>query len=282
MGFRDSKSYSRLASIDGGSGSSGAAGFSSMSSSRSGSPAPLPPSDQFAYSTSLRRHEEPHSSLLDFHGHAAAAVNSAANATRLGRDDHGGRFSAYDLPPQQHDHHFAAAGTGHSHHPLAHTTQPLTPSSHYAGQSIPQTISTLGTSATSGLPSDKVHAVRELSGPNEFEVGAKDPLWKRFAGQFKEPLIMLLLGSAVVSAFVGNYDDAASIVVAVMIVVTGKAARDRAWNHITWLTLCELSYSRIRAGAALGEVSRGPEQAGTALYSLNTASLALVTLFRPY
>lgn len=236
IGFRDSKSYSRLNSIDGinsgGGGSSSTSTISShsnihgsSSSSRAGSPAPLPPSDQFAYSTSLRRHEEPHSSLLDFHGHSAAAATAAiGNATGLtGRDESGARFSAYDLPPQQHDHHYAATGTGHSHHPLAHTTQPLTPSSHYAGQSIAQTISTLGTSATTGLPSDKIHAIRELSGPNEFEVGAKDPLWRRFADQFKEPLIMLLLGSAVVSAFVGNYDDAASIVVAVMIVVTGKA-----------------------------------------------------------
>lgn len=33
---------------------------------------------------------------------------------------------------------------------------------------------------------------------------------------------MLLLGSAAVSAFVGNYDDAASIVAAILIVVTGQ------------------------------------------------------------
>lgn len=215
IGFRDSKSYTRLSSVE----------FPSSASSRAGSPAPLPPSDQFAYSTSLRRHEE-HHGLLDFaHG---AAGGHAAGAAAGGRDDGGGRFTAYDLPlgsvgtsNSVHYSHNGPGANGYAHHPLAHTTQPLTPSSHYASQSIPQTLSTLSTSATSGLPSEKVHAIREMSGPNEFEVAAKDPLWKRFADQFKEPLIMLLLGSAVVSVFVGNYDDAASIVVAVMIVVTG-------------------------------------------------------------
>jgi Ca2+-transporting ATPase len=85
-------------------------------------------------------------------------------------------------------------------------------------------VSALGTSATEGLRSSVVDAIRELSGPNEFEVSAKDPIWKRFAGQFYEsPLILLLLGSAVISAVVGNFDDAASIVAAIIIVVTGQS-----------------------------------------------------------
>lgn len=42
----------------------------------------------------------------------------------------------------------------------------------------------------------------------------------RFLGQFKEPLILLLLASAVASILLGNVDDAISITVAVTIVVT--------------------------------------------------------------
>lgn len=42
----------------------------------------------------------------------------------------------------------------------------------------------------------------------------------RFLGQFKEPLILLLLASALASILLGNVDDAVSITVAVTIVVT--------------------------------------------------------------
>jgi Ca2+-transporting ATPase len=45
-------------------------------------------------------------------------------------------------------------------------------------------------------------------------------LWLRFLKQFKETLILLLLGSAGVSFVMGNYEDAVSIAVAVTIVVT--------------------------------------------------------------
>lgn len=47
-----------------------------------------------------------------------------------------------------------------------------------------------------------------------------EPLWLRFLKQFKETLILLLLGSAAVSFFMGNFEDAVSIAVAVLIVVT--------------------------------------------------------------
>ncbi|KAF1793683.1 P-type ATPase, cytoplasmic domain N [Phytophthora cactorum] len=42
----------------------------------------------------------------------------------------------------------------------------------------------------------------------------------KFAGQFKDPLIMLLMGSGVVSVAMGHTDDAISIAVAITIVVT--------------------------------------------------------------
>ncbi|XP_073946831.1 secretory pathway calcium atpase isoform X1 [Choristoneura fumiferana] len=57
-------------------------------------------------------------------------------------------------------------------------------------------------------------------GPNEFQVKEEDPLWKKYIEQFQNPLILLLLGSAVVSVIMRQYDDAISITVAIMIVVT--------------------------------------------------------------
>ena len=57
-------------------------------------------------------------------------------------------------------------------------------------------------------------------GPNELPHEGSEPLWLRFLKQFKETLILLLLGSAVVSFVMGNLDDAISITIAVAIVVT--------------------------------------------------------------
>ncbi|KAG7295830.1 ATPase-P-type (transporting)-HAD super-sub IC, partial [Plutella xylostella] len=57
-------------------------------------------------------------------------------------------------------------------------------------------------------------------GPNEFHVKEEEPLWRKYIEQFQNPLILLLLGSAFVSIFMRQYDDAISITVAIIIVVT--------------------------------------------------------------
>lgn len=78
----------------------------------------------------------------------------------------------------------------------------------------------MNSSLTHGLsPSDA--AARLLQhGPNELPQEGSEPLWLRFLKQFKETLILLLLGSAVISFIMGNLDDAISITIAVAIVVT--------------------------------------------------------------
>jgi Ca2+-transporting ATPase len=60
-------------------------------------------------------------------------------------------------------------------------------------------------------------------GYNEFTVSTPEPLLLKFAKTiYENPLILLLCGSACVSAFMGNIDDAISIAVAVLIVLTGR------------------------------------------------------------
>lgn len=82
-----------------------------------------------------------------------------------------------------------------------------------------ETASRLKTSVTYGLtPTEALSRLRDF-GPNEIPHDPPEPLWLRFLGQFKEPLILLLLASAGASVLVGNVDDAVSITVAVTIVV---------------------------------------------------------------
>ncbi|XP_056381451.1 calcium-transporting ATPase type 2C member 2 isoform X3 [Hyla sarda] len=71
-----------------------------------------------------------------------------------------------------------------------------------------------------GLSECSVLQRRTKHGWNEFQVDNSDPMWKKYLGQFTNPLILLLLGSALVSVVTKEYEDAVSITVAILIVVT--------------------------------------------------------------
>ncbi|XP_046733266.1 calcium-transporting ATPase type 2C member 1 isoform X2 [Silurus meridionalis] len=71
-----------------------------------------------------------------------------------------------------------------------------------------------------GLTDTEVSRRRAYHGWNEFDISEDEPLWKKYLSQFKDPLIMLLLASAVISVVMRQFDDAVSITVAIIIVVT--------------------------------------------------------------
>lgn len=78
----------------------------------------------------------------------------------------------------------------------------------------------LSTDIHYGLSWNEARCRLSLHGFNEFIVKKEEPLWKKYIEQFKNPLILLLLASAVVSACMKQYDDAFSITAAILIVVT--------------------------------------------------------------
>ncbi|XP_032179144.1 calcium-transporting ATPase type 2C member 2 isoform X3 [Mustela erminea] len=71
-----------------------------------------------------------------------------------------------------------------------------------------------------GLSEFSVSQRRQVHGWNEFVADNTEPVWKKYLDQFKNPLILLLLASALVSVLTKEYEDAVSIAVAVLIVVT--------------------------------------------------------------
>ncbi|XP_078275845.1 calcium-transporting ATPase type 2C member 1 isoform X3 [Rhinoraja longicauda] len=71
-----------------------------------------------------------------------------------------------------------------------------------------------------GLKNCEISRRRAYHGWNEFEINEDEPLWKKYISQFKNPLIILLLASAVISVIMQQLDDAVSITVAIIIVVT--------------------------------------------------------------
>ena len=64
-----------------------------------------------------------------------------------------------------------------------------------------------------GLRWQEADKRRQLIGFNELTVKEEEPTWKKYIEQFKNPLILLLLGSAFVSVCMRQFDDAVSITV---------------------------------------------------------------------
>nr|XP_054762610.1 LOW QUALITY PROTEIN: calcium-transporting ATPase type 2C member 1-like [Lytechinus pictus] len=90
-----------------------------------------------------------------------------------------------------------------------------------ASLSVDDVIDYLGADRLNGLDESRAERERLLDPvPKQFEISKEEPLWKKYLGQFKDPLIMLLLVSAVVSVVMGQFDDAFSITMAITIVVT--------------------------------------------------------------
>lgn len=97
-----------------------------------------------------------------------------------------------------------------------------TPSAMFCSLTVEETVARLHTSITNGLDSPQdVNYRKSVHGLNELVGEESDSLLKKFMMQFYEnPLILLLIGSTVISFLMGNRDDAISITLAILIVVT--------------------------------------------------------------
>ena len=81
-------------------------------------------------------------------------------------------------------------------------------------------IKILQTDPKLGLNENEIQTRKKYYGHNDFEVDDDEPMWKKYLGQFKEPMILLLLASSLISLLMRQYDDALSITIAIIIVVT--------------------------------------------------------------
>jgi Ca2+-transporting ATPase len=86
--------------------------------------------------------------------------------------------------------------------------------------SVQECQSRLKSNLETGLRQTEIVERRNYYGSNELKPDEPDPLWKRYLQQFKDPLIGLLVASAAISVVMGQYDDAVSISVALVIVVS--------------------------------------------------------------
>lgn len=96
------------------------------------------------------------------------------------------------------------------------------PSLKFCTLSVGETVENLETDVDNGLSSEEeVVKRREIHGRNDFEEDDDESMIKKFLMSFVEDrLILLLIGSAVLSFAIGQIDDAVSISLAILIVVT--------------------------------------------------------------
>lgn len=129
----------------------------------------------------------------------------------------------------------------------------------FSGLTPAETAERLQTSLTAGLTPAEALARLHDQGPNELPHEPPEPLWLRFIKQFKETLILLLLGSAVMSVIAGNKDDAISIAVAVTIVVTvGFVQEYRSEKSIEALNHLVPNHAHIIRGEMRSATPRTP------------------------
>lgn len=91
----------------------------------------------------------------------------------------------------------------------------------HAGCSTPEELASFfKTDTIKGLDWSECETRLTIHGLNEFKSEETSPLVLKYLEQFKNPLIQLLLASVVISVFMGQFDDAVSITLAIIIVVT--------------------------------------------------------------
>ena len=86
--------------------------------------------------------------------------------------------------------------------------------------SVEQLCDRLKVNPSTGLSWEDASCRLNQIGYNEFRVDKEESLLEKYIEQFKNPLILLLLASAFISICMGQFDDAVSITVAIIIVVT--------------------------------------------------------------
>ncbi|KAL7666923.1 Calcium-transporting ATPase [[Candida] zeylanoides] len=105
--------------------------------------------------------------------------------------------------------------------PSVRAPSPAPVAARFSQRSVADTVRELDTDPLRGLSSGQISLRRALHGVNELSGDEEESLVSKFAANFYgDPLILLLIGSAAVSFWMGNVEDAVSITLAIFIVVT--------------------------------------------------------------
>ena len=78
----------------------------------------------------------------------------------------------------------------------------------YYNKSIEESLKYLKTNADIGLKDEEVKIRQKKYGLNEFTIKEERTFWDELGESLTEPMILILLGAAVMSSFIGELHDA--------------------------------------------------------------------------
>ena len=111
--------------------------------------------------------------------------------------------------------------------------------------SIPRVFELLGTNQL-GLESAEADVRLLQSGPNELEEGKKKSIAGMLVAQFKDVMILILLGAAIISGIIGDLTDAVVILVIVVLnAIVGFFQEYRAEKAMQALKQMAVTQTRV-------------------------------------
>ena len=114
----------------------------------------------------------------------------------------------------------------------------------------------LETIPQSGLSMDEARQRLERHGFNRLKEKPKRPAWMKFLDQFKDLLVIVLLGAAVLAGAVGDIKDAVVILVVVVFnAILGFYQEHRAEATLAALKQMLAQHARVRRGGAVHQIS---------------------------
>ena len=110
-------------------------------------------------------------------------------------------------------------------------------------------------SAPEGLSTAEARARRAVHGPNELRETISRPAWRMLLAQFVEPMILILVGAAVLSIFLGDVTEAVAILaIVVLFGVLGFIQEYRAEQAMAALKQLASPSVRVRRDGNLQEL----------------------------
>ena len=110
-------------------------------------------------------------------------------------------------------------------------------------------------SAPEGLSTAEAHARRAVHGPNELRETISRPVWRMLLAQFVEPMILILVGAAGLSLFLGDVTEAVAILAIVALFgVLGFIQEYRAEKAMAALKQLASPSVRVRRDGELQEL----------------------------
>jgi Ca2+-transporting ATPase len=138
---------------------------------------------------------------------------------------------------------------------------------HWYSKQPNEVLETLGTSSETGLTDSEISKRLEQYGPNELiDRGTKSP-WKIIFEQLSETMVVILIISAIITIFLGEYKDAIAILVIVILnTILGFTQEYRAEQAMAALKKMAVPKVRVRRNGHVSEINAQELVPGDIIY----------------